>query len=363
MSVYYLCAVFTDISLLQNQDHYAVLGLSKYRYKATDEQIKKAIRKKVLRHHPDKKAAAGHSDENDSFFKCIQRAGETLTNPVLRRQFDSVDEAADVEPPTKKEMQKEGVFYKKWKPVFESEARFSTRGPVPSLGDDNSSQQEVEAFYDFWYSFESWRTFEYQDEDVPDDNEARDHKRHVMKKNANARQKKKNEDIARLRKLVDDALGFDHRIQKFKQEQRASKGKKRMEKEAAAKKEAEEKAKAKEEEERRKKEEDEAQKAQKADSKKAKEAAKTAVKKNKRVVKASVKDVDYFAGKGQQPSATQIDQVLDDAGLIMDKADPDELADLVAKLNVAGKDADKVKGAFVEAAGKLSINGLKFFKS
>lgn len=60
----------------KNQDHYAVLGLSKYRWKATDEQIKKAHRKKVLKHHPDKKAAAGAVDD-DNFFKCIQK-GITL---------------------------------------------------------------------------------------------------------------------------------------------------------------------------------------------------------------------------------------------------------------------------------------------
>lgn len=57
---------------VQNQDHYAVLGLSKYRWRATDEQIKKAHRKKVLKHHPDKKASAGQNDD-DSFFKCIQK--------------------------------------------------------------------------------------------------------------------------------------------------------------------------------------------------------------------------------------------------------------------------------------------------
>src|SRR3954452_1751205 len=106
-----------DISTdaLQGQDHYAVLGLSKYRYKATEDQIKRAHRKKVLRHHPDKKAAAG-SSEDDSFFKCIQKATEILQDPVKRRQFDSVDEAADVDPPSKKETQK-GNFYKLWRPV------------------------------------------------------------------------------------------------------------------------------------------------------------------------------------------------------------------------------------------------------
>jgi DnaJ family protein C protein 2 len=339
----------------RGQDHYAVLGLSKYRYKATDEQIKKAHRKKVLKHHPDKKAAAGQSDENDSFFKCIQRAHEILTDPVKRRQFDSVDEAADVEPPTKKDITKPGAFYKKWNPVFQSEARFSKKTPVPMLGDENSTKEEVEEFYDFWYTFDSWRTFEYLDEDVPDDNEGRDHKRHIEKKNANARRKRKNEDIARLRSVVDECLGMDERIKKFRQAASANKNKRRLEKEAAAKREAEEKAKAKEEEERKKKAEEERAKVEKEQGKKAKEAAKNAVKKNKRVVKGSVKDVNYFADG--EASAQQVDSVLDDVDRLLGSIDPDELADLASKLNVAGKDAGKVKEVFSAATGGLVGSG------
>jgi DnaJ homolog subfamily C member 2 len=57
----------------KEQDHYAVLGLSKYRYKATEEQIKKAHRKKALKHHPDKKAGSSGDTNDDSFFKCIQK--------------------------------------------------------------------------------------------------------------------------------------------------------------------------------------------------------------------------------------------------------------------------------------------------
>jgi DnaJ homolog subfamily C member 2 len=343
-----------------------VLGLSRLRYKATQEQIKNAKRKKALRHHPDKKAAQGQSDD-DSFFKCIQRAHEILSDEVKRRQFDSVDEAADVEPPSKKEVQKYG-FFKMWDPVFKSEARFSNITPVPWLGDKNSTKEEVDEFYTFWYNFDSWRSFEYLDEDVPDDNEGRDHKRHIEKKNANARRKKKTEDTARLRQVVDQALEMDERIRKFRQEAKANKNKKKNEREAAAKREAEEKQKAKEEEERKQKEAEEAAKAEKAESKKAKEAAKNAVKKNKRVLKGSVKDVNYFS-TGGDASAAQIDGVLTDVELIMGKIDPDELAALASKLNLAGKDAGKVQAAYEDeakrllGAGKIREGDLKVVKS
>ncbi len=340
--------------------------MSKYRWKATPEQIKNAHRKKVLRHHPDKKAAKGQSDD-DSFFKCIQRANEILEDPVKRRQFDSVDEAADVDPPGKKEVQKRG-FYKMWNPVFESEARFSNKQPVPMLGDENSTKEEVDEFYNFWYNFDSWRTFEYLDEDVPDDNEGRDHKRHIEKKNANARRKKKTEDTSRLRQVVDQALEQDERIKKFRQESKANKNKKKNEREAAAKREAEEKQKAKEEADRQQKEAEEAAKTERAESKKAKEAAKNAVKKNKRILKGSVKDVNYFASGGDA-SAAQVDGVLTDLELIIGIIDPDELAALASKLNLAGKNAEKVKGAYEDEVkrlvsdGKIKEEELKVIKS
>ena len=349
----------------RGQDHYAVLGLSKYRWKATDEQIKRAHRKKVLKHHPDKKAGRGEGDNVDSFFKCIQRAHEILTDPVRRRQFDSVDEAADVEPPSKKDIGKPSHFYKKWGKVFESEGRFSNRQPVPSLGDENSTKEEVEEFYDFFYNFDSWRTFEYLDEDVPDDNADRDHKRHIEKKNNNARRKRKNEDIARLRKLVDDALSMDERIARFRKAEKANKNKKKVAAEEAAKKEAEDKKKAKEEEEKRKAEDEAKAKVEKEQGKKAKEAAKNAAKKNKRTVRGSVKDVNYFASGA--PSAADIDNCLNDVDKVIASIDVDELAALTSKLSVAGKDADKVKEVFstqtseMVSAGKLKDADLKFF--
>ncbi|KAI9700695.1 MAG: hypothetical protein M1836_002064 [Candelina mexicana] len=340
----------------KGQDHYAVLGLSKYRYRATEDQIKRAHRKKVLRHHPDKKAAAG-STEDDSFFKCIQKATEILLDPVKRRQYDSVDENADVEPPSKKDTKK-GNFYKLWDPVFVAEGRFSKVQPVPRLGNDKSTKEEVEKFYNFWYNFDSWRTFEYQDEDVPDDNENRDQKRHIERKNTNARKKKKTEDTSRLRRVVDDALALDERIKKFRTEERANKDKRRLDKEAETKRLAEEAAKAKEEEARLNAEKEAAEKAEKAEGKKAKEAAKNAAKKNKRILKSSVKDVNYFE-EGGNASAGQIDAVLNDVDLLIGKIDNEELAALAGKLG-AKKDAKGVKEVYANEVKRLvSVGTLK----
>ncbi|KOS18920.1 Zuotin [Escovopsis weberi] len=337
----------------KTQDHYKVLGLSKYRYKATEEQIKKAHRKKVLKHHPDKKAAQGRT-EDDQFFKCIQKATDVLLDPAKRRQYDSVDEEADVEPPTKKQLQK-GDYYKLWSRVFKAEARFSRTHPVPTFGDAKATKEHVDDFYNFWYNFDSWRTFEYLDEDVPDDNENRDQKRHVERKNMNARKKKKAEDNARLRKLLDDCSAGDERIKRFRQEANAAKNKKKADREAAEKKAAEEAKAKKEAEEKAAANAESAAKADREAAKKAKEAAKNALKKNKRVLKASVKDANYFAGAGAA-SAAQIDAVLGDVELIQGKNEPDEIAALADKLNGLTV-ADEIKAVWVAEVQRLVGGG------
>jgi DnaJ family protein C protein 2 len=137
----------------------------------------------VLKHHPDKKAGISvtHSTNDDAFFKCIQKANEILTNSERRRQFDSVDPhyasleedvptASDFKPAKGKDGKEKEVdpkrFFDGFGPVFEREARFSKKIPVPMLGVFEDGKEKVEAFYDFWYNFDSWRSFEYLDKEV-----------------------------------------------------------------------------------------------------------------------------------------------------------------------------------------------------
>ncbi|KAI0694121.1 DnaJ domain-containing protein [Cytidiella melzeri] len=279
----------------KKQDHYAVLGLSHLRYKATADQIKIAHRKKVLKHHPDKKAGAAGETNDDAFFKCIQKAMEVLANPERRRQFDSVDpyyEALEDEVPTEKEVKTakdpNAFFFKTFGPVFEREARFSRKQPVPLLGEYSDSKETVEGFYDFWYNFDSWRSFEYHDKEVNEGSDSRDDKRYTEKKNKSERARRKKEDIARLRGLVDLALGLDPRIKRIKQEEKEAREAKKKGKTGganglSAKQKAEEEKKKAEEEAKRKEEEEKASSTvARAEAKKAKAAAANAAKKARR---------------------------------------------------------------------------------
>ncbi|EMD37170.1 hypothetical protein CERSUDRAFT_84203 [Gelatoporia subvermispora B] len=287
-----------DAKEWKKQDHYAVLGLSHLRYKATEEQIRVAHRKKVLKHHPDKKAGLAGDSNDDSFFKCIQKAFEVLINPERRRQFDSVDpyfELLETDVPTASQITKakdpNAAFFKLFTPVFEREARFSRKQPVPMLGAYEDPKQTVEGFYDFWYNFDSWRSYEYLDKEVNEGSDNRDDKRYTEKKNKSERARRKKEDIARLRGIVDLALSVDPRIKRIKQEEKEAREAKKKGKagpgaaNGADTKAKQEEDKRKAEEEAKRKEEEE--QIARAEAKKAKAAAANAAKKARRAARAT----------------------------------------------------------------------------
>lgn len=101
------------------------------------------------------------------------------------------------------------------------------------LGGLDDSREIVENFYEFWFSFESWRTFEALDEEDASAGECREEKRWIEKKNKAQRNKLKKEDVSRVAKLVDQAFSIDPRIKKFKKEDKEAKDAKKNQKNAA----------------------------------------------------------------------------------------------------------------------------------
>lgn len=335
----------------KSQDHYAVLGLKKLRYRASADQIKRAYRKKVLLHHPDKRKAKGLSvkDGESDYFSCITQAYEILGNPVKRRSFDSVDPEFDDSIPSNTAENKKN-FFAVFRPVFETNARWSNKKRVPSLGDENTDFDHVNDFYRFWYEFDSWREFSYKDEEEKEKGENRDERRWIEKQNKAARQKLKKEEVARIRQLVDNAYACDPRIQKFKEEEKARKLAEKHAKQEAIRQKAEEEEKARlaiqAEERKRKEKADEEARVQAAAAKKEKEAMKKMLRKEKKSLHAMAKDFGYFVDTDEE-KVKMLEEV-------------DKLAELLSltslqELNASLGSGDKVKAkeAFLAKLAEL----------
>jgi DnaJ homolog subfamily C member 2 len=265
----------------RKHDLYKVLGLEKRRWLATPEEIKAAYRRRVVKHHPDKlkqnprrKALNNPNLEDDSFFKLIQKAWQVLTDPGRKADFDACEPTFDESVPEDREYANEEEFIATFAPVFERNARFSKKQPVPTLGTADSPRTEVDAFYSFWINVESWRRFEWLDEDEPAGTDNRADKRWHEKKNKAKRDTRKKDDNTRLIRLVETAMKRDPRMIRWKEADRAAKAAKKNSKVDAAKAVKEAEA---------------ARKAAEAAEKAAKEAAEKAIKESAAASKAAAK--------------------------------------------------------------------------
>lgn len=203
-----------DPAKWKEQDHYAVLGLKNKRHRATEEDIRKRYRKMILKHHPDKRKNV--VDRDNDYFACITKAFEILGDEVKRKSYDSVDPCFDNDIPAVNTRSKK-KFFSVFGPVFERNSHWSVVQPVPLLGNSSSTREEVDNFYRFWYEFDSWREYSYQDEEDKERGEDRYERRYIEKENRAVRIKKKKEEMARLRQLVDNAYACDIRIASFKE--------------------------------------------------------------------------------------------------------------------------------------------------
>ncbi|XP_055685698.1 dnaJ homolog subfamily C member 2 [Lutzomyia longipalpis] len=279
----------------KDQDHYAVLGLKNLRFNATDDDLKRAYKKIVLNHHPDKRKAKGEDvRQDDDYFTCITRAYEILGTPQKRRSYDSVDPEFDDSLPMPSEIEKDffGVMGK----YFALNARWSERKNVPSIGDAASSREHVDCFYNFWYNFESWREYSYLDEEDKERGQDREERRWIEKQNKTIRAKRKKEEMSRIRTLVDLAYNHDPRIMRFKQEEKERRmAAKRAKQDAIQAQKAEEERLVREAAAARVKAEEEEQKRIEA-IRLEREQQKKALKKERKTLRELAKSNNYYSG-------------------------------------------------------------------
>ncbi|KAJ1629363.1 DnaJ domain-containing protein, partial [Pavlovales sp. CCMP2436] len=139
-------------------DAYAVLGLAGKRWTASQDDIRAAYRKLILKCHPDKRleyaAECGEEplgeDEATQRFRDLQAAFETLSDPkkrcVAERAFAQF--ARNLRRVLRDPLAPGLDFFETYAPVFERD----------------SAWVNVASFYNFWFDFRSWRVFCQEDE-------------------------------------------------------------------------------------------------------------------------------------------------------------------------------------------------------
>lgn len=183
------------------------------------EQVKRAYRKALLLYHPDK---TGRGDE-DEVFLGIQKAENTLSDVTKRRAYDSQNEFDD-EIPSGEVLPKGVDFYALYGPVFHSNGRFAVHVPVVALGDAESDDAHLFAFYKYWENFESWRDFTLSNQEHdPDAADSREEKRWMIKENMKGVKQLKNKDNQRIITLVERAKQRDPRIRRAAEREKEAK--------------------------------------------------------------------------------------------------------------------------------------------
>ena len=51
------------------------------------------------------------------------------------------------------------MFYEVFGPVIQRNSKYFVDQPAPPLGNDSTTKEEVDSFYNFWYRTACWREF------------------------------------------------------------------------------------------------------------------------------------------------------------------------------------------------------------
>jgi DnaJ family protein C protein 2 len=326
-----------DIDL---KNYYQLLDLTLDQIEADESCVRTAYRKVSLLCHPDK-APTERRAFAETRFKAMQLAHETLGDTTRRRAYESSLDFDDSVPEDDEGLKE--AFFKVYGPVFARNAKFSGVQPVPLLGGSDVPFEQVDAFYDFWLSFKSWRDFAFQDEHDVGKADSRDEKRWMERENAKKRVGKKKEEASRVRKFVEDAMRKDPRIKQKKASDEAAKQAKKDAK--AAEKQAVIDKKLQEEEEEKRKEGEEKKKAE--EEKKKRQAAAVLLKKNRQKLRKTCKEPPFAAVTTE-----------DDVELLCAKLEHEQLKTLLLKVSLKA-DAQPSETEAALAAMAAEVQKLK----
>lgn len=198
----------------KDENYYSLLGLEKDFINSTQEDIRKAYKKVALLYHPDKRETNTEEEKveaNKTWLK-YKDAYETLTDLEKKQKYDSTFKFDDTIPSNDLVLKDDLDFFRKFGPVFLKNSIWSEKKPVPKLGDMSTDLKKVRRFYNFWFSFNTWRDFEVEGEHNVEEAENRWEKRAMLKENKKLKAEKLKDEKLRIRKLVDLAFKNDPRI-------------------------------------------------------------------------------------------------------------------------------------------------------